>query len=404
MGEICECITDGDHQPPPKSTSGIPFLVISDIASGTLCFDHTRFVPDSYFNRVPDFKRPAPGDVLLSVTGSYGIAVPVESEQSFCFQRHIALLRSSKIPQRYLVSFLSSPEAHSYFDAVATGTAQKTVALSLLRDMHIPLPPLTEQRRIVARLAELQALCDEIDSEEISLTALAAKAKTRILDLAIRGSLVPQDPKDEPASVLLSHIRAAADKPPCPKQGKNTEVSGVFSSPFPIPESWEWTTLGEVCDYGRCETVDAATVAGETWSLDLEDIEKGSGRLISRVRASERPASGTRHSFRAGHVLYSKLRTYLNKVLVADEDGVCTSEILPLDFRGMVQPSYARFVLMSSMFLDYAARCGYGVKMPRLGTADGRNGPFPLPPFAEQRRIVEKVEELFSAIDAMVTM
>ena len=73
--------------------------------------------------------------------------------------------------------------------------------------------------------------------------------------------------------------------------------------------------------------------------------------MISRVRASERPASGTRHSFRAGHVLYSKLRTYLNKVLVADEEGVCSSEILPLDFRGLVQPGYARFVLMSSMLV-----------------------------------------------------
>ena len=92
----------------------------------------------------------------------------------------------------------------------------------------------------------------------------------------------------------------------------------------------------------------------------------------------------------------------MNKVLVADEDGICSSEILPLDFRGQVLPEYARCVLMSPMFLDYPARCGYGVKMPRLGTADGRNGPFPLPPLAEQRRIVAKVDELFATIDGML--
>ena len=160
--------------------------------------------------------------------------------------------------------------------------------------------------------------------------------------------------------------------------------------------------MGTVCDYGKCETVDASTVKDSTWSLDLEDIEKGTGRLLVRVRAGERSAAGARHSFRAGELLYSKLRTYLNKVLVADEDGVCSSEILPLDFKGQVLPEYARCVLMSPMFLDYAARCGYGVKMPRLGTADGRNGPFPLPPLAEQRRIVAKVDEMFATIDGML--
>ncbi len=226
------------------------------------------------------------------------------------------------------------------------------------------------------------------------LSNLAETTKNRILNLAIRGMLVSQDPADEPASVLLDRIRSTADKPPCPKLPANP--------PFPIPQNWAWTTLGTVCDYGKCETVDASTVKDSTWSLDLEDIEKGTGRLLVRVRAGERSAAGARHSFRAGELLYSKLRTYLNKVLVADEDGICSSEILPLDFRGQVLPEYARCVLMSPMFLDYAARCGYGVKMPRLGTADGRNGPFPLPPFAEQRRIVAKVDELFATIDGML--
>ena len=90
-------------------------------------------------------------------------------------------------------------------------------------------------------------------------------------------------------------------------------------------------------------------------------------------------------------MLYSKLRTYLNKVLVADMDGFCTSEILPLDFGDNVLSDYARHVLMSKMFLDYTAQCGYGVKMPRLGTNDGRRALFPLPPFAEQQRIEQTI-------------
>ena len=252
---------------------------------------------------------------------------------------------------------------------------------------------------------------------------MTSALRKKLLSLAIRGKLVPQDAADEPASVLLERIRAereskenasprrgrgrrsSSDNPPCPKQGMPAGASGVegavFEPPFPIPKSWAWTTLGTVCDYGQCETADASTVRDSTWSLDLEDIEKETGRLLVRVRAGERAATGARHVFRAGDLLYSKLRTYLNKVLVADEDGVCSSEILPLDFKGQVLPEYARCVLMSPMFLDYAARCGYGVKMPRLGTTDGCNGPFPLPPLVEQRRIVSRFKALSSLCDSI---
>ena len=394
LDNIAETITDGDHQPPPKASSGIPFLVISNIVSGNISFKNTRYVSNEYFQSIPAFKRPRKGDILLSVTGSYGIPVLVENARDFCFQRHIALIRSNWVEKEFLLHYLKSHDAKKYFDSVATGTAQKTVSLERLREMWVPLPPLAEQRRIVSRFDALSSLSDSIDEDSAAFGALAGTAKSRILDLAIRGALVPQDPTDEPASVLLDRIRSTADKPPCPKLPANP--------PFPIPQNWAWTTLGTVCDYGKCETVDASTVKDSTWSLDLEDIEKGTGRLLVRVRAGERSAAGARHSFRAGELLYSKLRTYLNKVLVADEDGICSSEILPLDFRGQVLPEYARCVLMSPLFLDYAARCGYGVKMPRLGTADGRNGPFPLPPLAEQRRIVAKVDEMFATIDGML--
>ncbi|MDR1742307.1 MAG: restriction endonuclease subunit S [Dysgonamonadaceae bacterium] len=135
--------------------------------------------------------------------------------------------------------------------------------------------------------------------------------------------------------------------------------------------------------------------------MDLEDIEKDTAKLLQRVKKCDRKTTSTRHSFVEGNVLYSKLRTYLNKVLVADEDGFCTTEILPLDFKGYVVPEYARRVLMSQMFLDYTEQCGYGVKMPRLGTTDGQKAPFPLPPLAEQRRIVSVIESAFALIDVI---
>ena len=158
--------------------------------------------------------------------------------------------------------------------------------------------------------------------------------------------------------------------------------------PFEIPSSWAWIRLMMICDYGTCSSEVPEKISGTAWILDLEDIEKDTGRLLSRVMKKDRNTTSAKHKFFAGNVLYSKLRTYLNKVLVADEDGFCTSEILPLDFGSYVIPDYARSVLMSQLFLEYTTQCGYGMKMPRLGTSDGRKALFPLPPLAEQRRII----------------
>ena len=102
-------------------------------------------------------------------------------------------------------------------------------------------------------------------------------------------------------------------------------------------------------------------------------------------------------------VLYSKLRTYLNKVLVADRDGVCTSEIVPILTCDGLVPEYLRLVLMSSYFLQYTTSRGYGVKMPRVGTGDMRSAPIPLPSLAEQKRIVTKIEELRSHIKLLAS-
>jgi len=173
--------------------------------------------------------------------------------------------------------------------------------------------------------------------------------------------------------------------------GKTVEITGKI--PFEIPGAWCWCRLGCLCDYGKCQSVEPSEIKASDWVLDLEDIEKDSGRLLCRIEKRDRPPTSSKHVFNRGNVLYSKLRTYLNKVLVADEDGYCTSEILPLDFGKYILPEFVRCVLMSKMFLDYTARCGYGVKMPRLGTTDGQKALFPLPPLTEQKAIIARLNE-----------
>ena len=246
-----------------------------------------------------------------------------------------------------------------------------------------------------------------------------AKAKSKILDLAIRGQLVPQDPADEPASVLLERIRA--EKEELIKQGKikrDKKESFIFRGEDnsyylrtgelvesledwdfeELPDGWSVCCLGELCDYGNCTNIDTADIADSAWILDLEDIEKDSGIVLQKVRQGERNAGSTKHRFHKGQVLYSKLRPYLNKVVLADEDGYCTSEILPLEFDRNILPQYARYFLMSPTFLRYANKCSYGVKMPRLGTTDGKKAIIPVPPVKEQKRIVMAIELAFAKL------
>ena len=230
--------------------------------------------------------------------------------------------------------------------------------------------------------------------------------RQKILDLAIHGRLVPQDPADEPASVLLQRIREEKER--LIKEGKikkskksanTSDTAQRENVPFEVPESWEWTTLGVISDYGKSVNVSVDEIGDKEWVLELEDIEKDTGIIVQQYNKEERQINGVRHKFRKGDILYSKLRTYLNKVLVASKDGYCTTEIMAFNTYGGLLNNYICHVLRSQYFLDYTLQCGYGVKMPRLSTTDACNGFIPLPPLAEQRRIVAEIERWFSLID-----
>ena len=169
--------------------------------------------------------------------------------------------------------------------------------------------------------------------------------------------------------------------------------------PFELPKGWEWTTVGEITNYGDSVNVQVEDIDNSDWVLELEDIEKDTANIIQHLNKNERKINGTRHKFQKGQILYSKLRTYLNKVLVAPNDGFCTTEIMAFGSYGILSNNYICYVLRSLYFLDYTLQCGYGVKMPRLSTTDACNGLIPLPPLAEQERIVNEIQRLFSIID-----
>lgn len=161
LEEICKTITDGDHLAPPKTDSGIPFVTISDIKNNKFDLSDTRFVPKAYYDGLDEKRKVRKGDVLYSVVGSYGIPVYAESDLEIAFQRHIAILKAGdSIDSRFLFYSMLNPAFYYSADNVAVGTAQKTVTLSALRNLEIPLPPLPIQQRIASVLGAYDDLIE----------------------------------------------------------------------------------------------------------------------------------------------------------------------------------------------------------------------------------------------------
>ncbi len=227
LKELCVSVTDGDHQAPPKATNGIPFITISAMNDGLINLGKaTRFVPETYLNSLTSTRRASRGDVLYSVTGSFGISALVDFDDPFVFQRHIAILRPDpgRLDALFLFRMLSSPEVMEQADSVATGTAQRTVPLSGLRSFTIPAPSLSEQHEIVRRLEIVFDWINRLASEATSARRLIDKLDQAVLAKAFRGELVPQNPDDEPAGVLLERIRAERGAVPKVKRGRKSKV------------------------------------------------------------------------------------------------------------------------------------------------------------------------------------
>jgi len=231
-----------------------------------------------------------------------------------------------------------------------------------------------------------------------------ARLRRFILDLAVRGKLVPQDANDESASVLLKLI--AKEKARLVKAGQirkppTLEPIADAEALYALPRTWAWARVGEIFDYDAGTKRDPKELDHSRWLLELEDIEKDTSRIVERLRVSDRDSQSTKSQFEPGDILYGKLRPYLNKVVVADEPGYSTTEIVAIRPFLRLCPEYCALAFRRPDFVAYVERLGRGTKMPRLRTPDAIVAPFPLPPLAEQRRIVAKVDELMALCDRL---
>ena len=240
--------------------------------------------------------------------------------------------------------------------------------------------------------------------------------KNSILQLAIQGKLVEQRAEEGTGRESLEKILAAKNAEGAKGKGEKSHAKSAKSAkagscvsreeipddekPFDIPESWEWVRLGECSSYAeKKEKIIPSEIKPDDWSLDLEDIEKDTSRIIEFRLARDRRITGDKVVFRKGQILYSKLRPYLKKILIAPNDGICTPELVPFSALGGIDARYL-VVVLKSPHVDFVINSvTYGVKMPRVGTETMVSLPIPLPPLAEQKRIVAKIEELMPLVD-----
>ena len=440
LENLCSIITDGDHQAPPQQADGVPFLVISDVSSGELDFSNTRHVSIDYFNSLDDSRKPCRGDLLLTVTGSFGIPVPVDTEENFCFQRHIALLRPLSC-RKFMANILLAPSTYEYFKAKATGTAQKTVSLSCLRSTLLALPPESEQQRIVGKLAKLMPLVEEYgrfeDAREELDAALPGRLRKSVLQMVVQGKLVPQDPADEPASALLERIReqrcqlAAEKKMKATKGGesviftgsdgrryeKRIDAKGRESEPvciedeipFEIPEGWGWARLESVTTYiqrgksPRYSTVKKHPVVAQKcnqWSgFSLEKAKFIDPETVCKY--------GSERILRDGDLLWNStgLGT-LGRMAIYDSSKN--------EYGWAVADSHVTVIRTREDWLNYRFAFAYfagpsvqsviedrasgSTKQKELAQETVKNYLIPIPPLAEQCRIVTQLEAVLSQV------
>ena len=223
--DCCVSIADGDHQPPPKSETGIPFVTIANIVNNQFDFTNSMFVPNYYYEKLDSKRKAQKGDILYSVVGSFGIPVFIKDNKPFVFQRHIAILRpNGNIDARFLYYTMLSRDFYMKADAAAIGAAQRTVSLTALRNIEITVPPIETQRRIADIVSAYDDLIEN-NRKQIKLLEEAAQRlyKEWFVDLRFPGH---------------EHTKI---------------VDGV-------PEGWEESGLSRIAEFKRGKTITKAQI------------------------------------------------------------------------------------------------------------------------------------------------
>ncbi len=364
LGDIALSIQYG-YNAPAREEGTVKMVRISDIQNNNIQWNNVPYCEISE-DEMQKYLL-AKNDILFARTGgTVGKSYLVGNmpEKAIYAGYLIRLRINDEINPQYVKYFM---ESESYWKQLRTGTtatAQPNCNGKTLSQMIIPLPPIDEQHRIVSRLDAILPKIAELESAENELEALERKfpgnMRDALLQAAIEGKLT----------------------------GSNTD-------------NWQFVRLGDISSYGEhVVKVSAENIPANSWILDLEDIEKG-GRILTKRAAQEIKSIGDKAIFHQGDILFSKLRPYLQKILIAPSDGFCTPELIPFHCYGEIEPEYMLYFLKAPSVDHEINSKSYGVKMPRVGANTMINLLVPLPPLDEQHKIVSRLNELLPLCEGM---
>ena len=417
LNNICNKIVDGTHHSPPNSNNGdYLYITAKNIKEKGIDLSDVTYVTSSIHKEIYSRCNPEKNDVLLIKDGATtGITTVNNISEEFSMLSSVALLKiSSMIEPWYIVYILRSEIFHRTIRRQMKGTGITRITLQQIAPMFIPLPPLAEQKRIVAKIEEIMPFIDRYavayDHLQSYNTRFPDDLKKSILQMAIQGKLVPQDPNDEPASVLLEKI--AKEKQKLIKEGKIKKQKPLpeiteEEIPFDIPESWEWARLtelgcfssGKTPDMTRKEYWENGTV---NWFTSKDMKKKYLDQSILRI--TEKAAEDLKE-YHPGTILMVVRSGILKRMLpicIMTRSGTINQDIKAFELFENAMSDYIYSMLKAlepSILLNYTKRVTTvdSLKFDEFS----RQMLVPVPPLAEQKRIVAKLDELLPQIDEL---
>jgi len=409
LGTILHKLSDGTHSRPHYVASGIPFISVKDISGGKLDFSDCKYITEEEHCELYSRCNPEYGDILLTKVGTTGIPVIVDTTNEFSLFVSVALLKFNQemLSNEYLACLINSPLVQKQAEKNTRGVGNKNWVMRDIANTLIVIPPLLEQQRIVSKLQKILPFVDNYAHAYSKAKKLnngfPNLLKKSILQEAVQGKLVPQDPNDEPASILLERIRAEKER--LIKAGKikrDKHESVIFRRdnshyeklngierciddeiPFDIPDSWCWTRIGIIFTLQAGKNISAAEIE-ETFQSDLYPCYGGNGirGFVNRAnRIGDYPIIG-RQGALCGNINRATGEFY------ATEHAVCVETFCNIDV------TWACFFLEALNLNQYAT----ATAQPGLAVANINTVLIPVPPLAEQNRIKNKIEVLLPVI------
>ena len=328
-------------------------------------------------------------DLLLNITGgSLGRCVVVPADFN-CgnVSQHVCIMLSVLVEPEYFHALVLS----SYFakSMKITGSGREGLPKYNLEQMGFPLPPLTEQQRIVAEIKHWFALIDQIEQGKSDLQTIIKQTKSKILDLAIHGKVVPQDPNDEPAIELLKRINP--DFTPC-DNGHSEK----------LPQNWTWVKGKNI--FAPMKSTKPKNEEFQYIDIDSIDNRRQIISEIKTIKTENAPSRASRYT-QKNDVIFSMVRPYLRNIAkVANDNCIASTGFYVCSpIPQLLNSDYCYYLMISDNVVNGLNQFMKGDNSPSINKGHIDEWLFPLPPLAEQQRIVQKIEELFSALDNIQT-